>query len=58
MAPVSFFPDGLKEKKKRGIVDAVVFMVHYLPDRKKIQYVFVIDNYYKNKNNNNDQQKY
>ena len=41
-----FFPDGLKEKKKRGIADAVVFMVRHLPDRKKKQYVVVMDNYF------------
>ena len=41
-----FFPDGLKEKKKRGIADAVVFMVCHLPDRKKKQYVVVMDNFF------------
>ena len=41
-----FFPDGLKEKKKRGIADAVVFMVCHLPDRKNKQYVVVMDNYF------------
>ena len=41
-----FFSDGLKEKKKRGITDAVVFMVRHLPGRKKKQYVVVMDNYF------------
>ena len=41
-----FFPDGLKEKKKRGIADAVVCMVRHLPNRKKKQYVVVMDNYF------------
>ena len=41
-----FFPNGLKVKKKRGIVDAVVFMVHHLPDKKNTQYVVVMDNYF------------
>ena len=42
----SLFSDGLKEKKKRGIVDAVIFMVSHLPDRDKKQYVVVMDNYF------------
>ena len=28
-----YFSDGLREKKKRGIVDAVVIMVRHLPYR-------------------------
>ena len=41
-----FFSGFLKEKKKRGIVDAVVFMVHHLSDRKNKQYIVVMDNYF------------
>ena len=41
-----FFPDSLKEKKKRGIADAVVFTIQHLPDKKKKQYVVVMDSYF------------
>ena len=41
-----FFPNGLKEKKKRGIAAGVVFMVRYLPDRKNKQHLVVMDNYF------------
>ena len=34
-----FFPDGLKDKKKRKIHEGVVWCVRHLPDRKKKQYV-------------------
>ena len=32
-----FFPDGLKEKKKKRTTDAVVFIMRILPDRKNKQ---------------------
>ena len=41
-----FFPDGLKDKKKRMIHEGVVWCVRHLPDRKKKQYVVVMDNYF------------
>ena len=47
-----FSSDGLKGKSKRGIADAVVFMVRHLPDRKNKQYVIVMDNYFTTYKNN------
>ena len=41
-----FFPDGLKDKKKQMIHKGVVWCVRHLPDRKKKQYVVVMDNYF------------
>ena len=41
-----FFPDGLREKKKRGIAAGVKFLVRHLPDRKNKQYVVIMDNYF------------
>ena len=41
-----FFPEGLKEGKKRGMADTVVFMVYHLSARENKQYVVVMDNYF------------
>ena len=41
-----FFPDGLREEKKRGIAAGVKFLVPHLPDRKNKQYVVIMDNYF------------
>ena len=41
-----FFPDGLREKKKKGIAAGIKFMIRHLPDRKNKQYVVIMDNYF------------
>ena len=41
-----FLPDGLKEKKKKTIALKVVQMGQRLPQRKKRQYIAVMDNYF------------
>ena len=39
-----FFPDGLMEKKKKGIVKSVEWMVRHLPERDKKTYLIFMDN--------------
>ena len=41
-----FFPDGLRDKKKKKIHKSVIWSVCHLPDRKNKQYVVVMDNYF------------
>ena len=41
-----FFPDGLMEKKKKGITKSVIWMVCHLPERDKKMYLIIMDNFF------------
>ena len=41
-----FFPDGLRNKKKKKIHESVIWFVQHLQDRKNKQHVVVMDNYF------------